>query len=78
MSLNDQELRNATYRGEFKKIMKELGEDDFWIDNKIITLTDLRRMSFLWETTIHRDLEIVDSREWLPNGRLRLIGIIDF
>jgi hypothetical protein len=35
-------------------------------------------MSLLWEATIHRDCETVDSREWLPNGRLRLVGSIDF
>jgi len=35
-------------------------------------------MSLLWEAMIHRDRETVDSREWLPNGRLRLIESIDF
>ena len=44
--LNDQELRNALFEGDFKKLAYSLAEDtgDFWLDNKIIPLTSIRRM----------------------------------
>lgn len=43
--LNRQELRNATYIGEFMKLMTELSEEDeFWIDNKIVSANDVKRM----------------------------------
>ena len=42
--LNKQELRNATFRGEFIELIKGLANDDYWADNKIVTAADIRRM----------------------------------
>jgi hypothetical protein len=45
VTLNAQELRHATYSGEFIKLMEELAEDDYWAENKIATARDIRRMT---------------------------------
>jgi len=43
--LNRQELRNATYMGEFMQLMLRLAEEDsFWSDNKIVSPNDIKRM----------------------------------
>lgn len=44
MALNKQELRNATYWGEFIATMNRLAENPFWIDSGIFTVNDFRRM----------------------------------
>jgi hypothetical protein len=44
MALNKQELRNATYWGEFINTMNRLAEDPFWVDSGIFTVNDFRRM----------------------------------
>jgi hypothetical protein len=45
ISLNDQELRNATYSGHFIKMVNKIAEEDeFWRVNKIVTATDVKRM----------------------------------
>lgn len=45
VTLNAQELRHATYDGEFIKLMEEEAEDTFWSENKIVTPNEIRRMS---------------------------------
>lgn len=45
--LNKQELRNATYSGHFIQLISELGDDEYWIDNKIVSPSDVRRMNDL-------------------------------
>ncbi len=42
--LNDQELRNATYTGPFIELAFSLAEDDFWVQNKLVTPAQIRRM----------------------------------
>lgn len=44
MALNKQELRNATYWGEFITTMNVLAENPFWVDSGIFTANDFRRM----------------------------------
>jgi len=45
--LNPQELRNALYEGDFKKLVYELADEwaeDFFLKNKILSLASIRRM----------------------------------
>lgn len=42
--LNPQEIRNATYRGQFIELVNHLTEDDYWSDNKIVSPNDIKRM----------------------------------
>ena len=44
--LNNQELRNALYEGDFKKLAYNLADEtvDFFLDNKILSLTSIKRM----------------------------------
>lgn len=44
VALNAQELRHATYSGDFIRLMEELAEDDAWAENKIVTANQIRRM----------------------------------
>lgn len=44
VALNSQELRHATYSGEFIRLMEEIAEDEFWAENKIVTPNEIRRM----------------------------------
>lgn len=46
-ALNAQELRNATFRGEFLHAISELSDDEFWATNRIVTPADIRRMQDL-------------------------------
>jgi len=50
--LNDQEIRNATYAGPLIRLAERTSEDDFWTDNKIVTVEDIRRM---------RDIEMMSE-----------------
>jgi len=43
--LNPQELRHATYQGEFIRLMEEIADDDYWAENKIVTANEIRRMN---------------------------------
>jgi hypothetical protein len=45
VALNPQELRHATYSGDFIKLMEELAEEEFWAENKIVTPNEIRRMN---------------------------------
>lgn len=42
--LNDQELRNARFKGEFLKLIEKLGEKEFWTGSGIFSANDIRRM----------------------------------
>jgi len=43
--LNPQELRNATYGGHFITLVNSIADkDDFWVENKIVTPNDIKRM----------------------------------
>jgi len=42
--LNAQELRHATFSGDFINLMEESAEDEFWAENKIVTPNEIRRM----------------------------------
>lgn len=44
MALNKQELRNATYWGDFITAMNRLADDPFWVASGIFTVNDFRRM----------------------------------
>ena len=44
VALNSQELRHATYSGDFIKLMEEIAEGEFWAENKIVTPNEIRRM----------------------------------
>ncbi|HBP18171.1 MAG TPA: hypothetical protein DEA08_10310 [Planctomycetes bacterium] len=42
--LNDQELRHARYRGQFISLVEDIAEDEWWIDNKVVNVRQIRRM----------------------------------
>jgi len=42
--LNDQELRNATYTGPFMRLAVELADDEYWVQNKLVSPPNIRRM----------------------------------
>ena len=42
--LNDMERFNAAYLGEFKQFCEHLAQDDFFIDNRVFSALDIRRM----------------------------------
>lgn len=42
--LTDQELRHARYQGRFIKLMEELADDEWWVDSRIVTVRQVRRM----------------------------------
>lgn len=44
INLNKQEIRNAMFTGDFKKLVEFLVKDTFWSDEKIISKGDIRRM----------------------------------
>ena len=44
VALNKQELRHATYWGEFITLMEKIADDDRWSDLGIFTANDVRRM----------------------------------
>lgn len=44
MSLTKQELRHATYWGEFISSMESLAEGEFWVESGIFSANDFRRM----------------------------------
>jgi hypothetical protein len=44
VKLNDQELRNARYKGVFIQLMEELADDNWWIDSRIVNTRQVRRM----------------------------------
>ncbi|CAM5465332.1 DUF262 domain-containing protein [Streptomyces parvulus] len=44
VALNGQELRQATYWGEFITCVNKLSQDDFWVSSNIFTANDFRRM----------------------------------
>ena len=50
--LNNQELRNATYRGPFLRLSETIAEDLFWSESRLATPADIRRM---------RDIEFVSD-----------------
>lgn len=43
MQLKGQELRNASYQGPFVKLALDLADDDYWLDNRIVTPASVRR-----------------------------------
>ena len=45
--LNAQELRNAMYSGPFLAQVERLADDDYWVENKIISPAQIRRMDDL-------------------------------
>jgi len=40
----DDEIRNAMFTGDFKDLAYSLAEDPFWLENKIVSQGDIRRM----------------------------------
>jgi len=44
-NLNDQELRHSQYSGEFISTVEELAADRWWLNNKVVTPTQIRRMN---------------------------------
>ncbi|KWR74170.1 hypothetical protein RN04_01895 [Arthrobacter sp. W1] len=44
VALNAQEIRHATYWGEFISTMKEISQDEFWVTSGVFTSNDIRRM----------------------------------
>ncbi|MEK6250703.1 MAG: DUF262 domain-containing protein [Actinomycetota bacterium] len=44
MSLTNQELRHATYWGEFISSMESLADDEFWVSSGVFSANDFRRM----------------------------------
>jgi hypothetical protein len=44
MTLNEQELRHATYKGHFIKLMESLADDEWWTDMRLVNPRQVRRM----------------------------------
>ncbi len=44
VTLNDQELRHAHFKGKFIKLMEDIADDEWWAENKIVTTKQIRRM----------------------------------
>lgn len=42
--LNDQELRHAEFSGHFIRTMESLADDEWWLDNRIVNVRQIRRM----------------------------------
>jgi hypothetical protein len=42
--LNDQELRHARLSGRFIKAMEALADDEWWLDSRIVSVRQIRRM----------------------------------
>lgn len=71
--LNDMERFNAAYLGEFKQFCEHLAQDDFFIDNRVFSALDIRRMkdtSFVASLSatmmsdyFHRDDEVEEYLE---------------
>ncbi len=47
VALNEQELRNAKFKGHFIKTIQKLSDNDFWTSSGIFSATDFRRMTDL-------------------------------
>lgn len=45
VALNPQELRHATYWGDFISSMTQISQADFWVTSGLFTVKDIRRMS---------------------------------
>ena len=43
-SLNPQELRHSQYNGEFISVVEDLASDRWWLENRIVTPSQIRRM----------------------------------
>ncbi len=43
--LKPQELRNATYSGPFVAIVSRFADNDYWVENRIVTTAAIRRMA---------------------------------
>lgn len=57
VALNAQELRHATYWGEFISSMKEISQHEFWVTSGLFTANDIRRMldvEFISEISVAR------------------------
>lgn len=71
--LNDMERFNAAYLGEFKQFCERLAQDDFFVEHRVFSALDIRRMkdvSFIASLTatmmsdyFHRDDEVEDYLE---------------
>lgn len=44
VNLNDQELRHARFTGYFMQVTEELADDDWWLEHKVVTVRQIRRM----------------------------------
>jgi hypothetical protein len=44
VTLNDQELRHASYSGRFIQAMEALADDEWWLDAGVVSLRQIRRM----------------------------------
>ena len=44
IKLTKQEIRNAMFTGDFKELAYSLAEDPFWLENRIVSQSDIRRM----------------------------------
>ncbi|MBN2315865.1 MAG: DUF262 domain-containing protein [Sedimentisphaerales bacterium] len=44
VALNEQELRNARFKGEYLQAVQKLGEHDFWASSGVFSANDFRRM----------------------------------
>jgi hypothetical protein len=57
VALNPQELRHATYWGDFISSMTQISQEDFWVTSGLFTANDIRRMSdveYISEITVAR------------------------
>lgn len=71
--LNDMERHNAVYLGAYKKFCERIAQDDFFIDHRIFSAADIRRMkdvSFVASLTstmmsdyFHRDEQVEEYLE---------------
>src|SRR3972149_410894 len=70
VALTPQELRHATYSGEFIRLMEELAENEYWAENKIVSTNEIRRMKdvqFISELFVSMMNGVQDKTKELDN-----------
>lgn len=70
VALNPQEIRHATYWGEFITSMTKISQDDFWVTSGLFTSRDIRRMidiEFVSEIAVANLFGLQNKKQSLDN-----------
>ena len=68
--LNAQEIRNARFKGEFIQIVTDLANESFWVEHRIVTTTEIRRM-----VDIEYMAELLVGIMWGPQNKKSTLDI---